>query len=476
MSTVKKLTNLIFLSFLLQAPLFAEDMENRISAFEEDLLELKLVQADQGKIEISGDLSNLYQNYVYTSESNTDRKEDRFSHMSSVFRLNFNKTDNKRLKFYSTFGVNYFWNNTFLTPAPALDSLQRQVRESYPYLEKAFFDYFLYDAKFSISVGKLPTQSGPPLHYSNNLGRQGTYPALLYSVPLDGVALTMNLGKMLKTDARYVFRVIYSPQQNKTNLFASDVSGSSSLFYKLKESLGQAIHFNFETSDKVSFADYQLILQAYTANISRPQSVSGLRGLGQSKMPEGLYDNNIYELGSPDKILAQTTVAIAYFELNNLLNTKLDFYGSFKRSISKKKGSMYIVVTESVPTAPLPTTPVGTEKEVGGIIYNEDASGNSIFLGTRYQFSRSFSMGVEYIKQDYGNVPGTRRTLKLTDFYNIIGSGFHIFVNCKLTAGLNLNLGYTMADQESEIPSDGSYYISRKSKINNAYVNFRYNF
>ena len=449
---------------------FAETVKEKLDRLENELLDIKLGRADSTSLKVSGDFRTVF---FAKDFENVDGRDSNKNETVSEFRLNLDSDGHDRVKFYSTLAATYFWNNNFQSPSvKVLDNTQK-VQGMDMRVQKAYIDYFLNDKKLSISLGRLPTQYGPPTHFSANTGRQGTYPLLLYSVPLDGIALTANLGKFMGAENRYIFRLIFSPLNNTSSVSSIETVGNEAPFNTIESEGGSVFMANLETSgDLSSGGNYAFILQGYSARFGRSKGLSGVRGALQSSMPAGSIDRNVYEIASDDENIATINALIGYFELTNFGATKFDLYGSYKQTEFKREGNFTAVIVEDNNGAALGG--VGSEIDIGGFLYDQDESGESINLGLRYKFNPKFNLGLEYLRQTKGDAPFGINTFNFSDLPINLGVGYRFYSNYKIEHNLNFGVGLEVA--ETEYSFNGQKYTDVDSRTETIFTSLRYSF
>ena len=317
---MQKIRRFLVTTLLCLTNTFAATVEERIQSLEDEILELKLKSAVTLPLAWSGEFSTLYHWNDYESQSGTPRKEI-FRYTISDFRLNADYTKHTKLRFYSSVVGSYVWNNTFQRPTVITDTTLNNVKGPYLFIDKAYLDYFIIDRKFSLSLGRFPTQYGPPHQFSHAENRKGTYPTILFSIPLDGVSVTANLGKIFDSKERYIFRFIYSPINSRSVFDRSESTGETAALKALSPQTSDAFIVNFEHSQETKWGEFQFIVQSYYLEIERPKSVSNVRGLLQSNLSAGQSDRNIYEVGTTDDKLASLTATVVYSEIKNIFKT-----------------------------------------------------------------------------------------------------------------------------------------------------------
>ncbi len=470
---------LLFLSFALFGSDFEKRITERIDELENELLDLQIHTYQKSPICLSGEFNTVFQYIDFNPKTGSNLTKDQFHLGLSEFRLNLNKTDSKRVKFYSTLSSTYVWNNTFQAPKVSTLNATDTVKGPQLLVEKAFLDIFSKQQNFSLSLGRLPTMYGPPLHHSTGQSRMGTYPGLLYSVPADGVSVNTNLSKVFNLDFRAMMRFIYTPFFNSTGVPQSSVAGREAPFAGLKLKAGNSFILNFEFSNNQNWSDWLFILQAYDVTFGRAKSMDGVRAnlLPKDQLASNeTTDRNIYEIGSTDKKSTRIRSVTAHFELSDILQTKFDFYTTLKYSRVSAGGGIQAVVTEShtdtLSGAPLP---VGHIIDIGNFIYNEDSKAQGMLLGLKYSFNRRSSLGAEYLSQSHGIAPWTIRTPNFNPMYNTVGQSFHFFYNRRLMPDLYLNLGFVDMISKSSI-DDRFFYERMRRESQLFYSALRYRF
>jgi hypothetical protein len=466
----------LFLLLMLSIPALAQSsLSQRIEALENEVLDLKLKSLNKPLLETSGSFNTVFIAHEYSGDT-VYFNEDSYSSSNSQLFLNFNNTQKKQVKFYSTLGASYIWNNTLQGPDVVVDNGQENLRTSAMFVERAYLDYFFYKDYLSLSVGRLPTFHGPPMNFPVNSERLGTYPGLLYSLPVDGVATSFNWGNMLNAKDTFITRLIFTPLYNlQSNITQSHTAGAEAAFSGLNTTEGEALHLNIEYSGKNNLADTTLIFQGLVYNIGRPRGVANLRGLLQAQLGTNGVDRNVYELGSTDADLGTFESAVAHLSLEKILGSGLDLYTSLKYSRYTKKGNMEAVVTEvDGVSSGLLGISVGDIVNLGGFLYDQNEDGHSVLAGFRYNFSDRFSLGSEYINNSIGSSPVTIRTPLLLDYYQTIGITYHYFMNYQLLNKLNLTLGHLYAERRQEGLS--FKFVDSDTRLRHFYLRLGYDF
>lgn len=167
---------------------------------------------------ISGEVINLFESYHNDQTSGSSVDATNMELFGTIAKLNINVDVNDRIKFYSSLGMSKFWNNEDRI-GDAEDNWNRSNQGSLGYqgsvarFDKVYFDY-LYNDMFTFSIGRMPTNFGPPYHQLDNEPRSGTYPRMAYNSIFDGVALSTNLTKFMPENQELKIKLFYTPYMN----------------------------------------------------------------------------------------------------------------------------------------------------------------------------------------------------------------------------------------------------------------------
>ena len=418
----------------------AETDKERLNRLEGQVLELQLKDEVQNEVDIRGSLENIYTN---VSRNQNGNDQGSYTYYSRV-RLSFNKIDNKKLKFYSTLNATYFWNESIQEPRNILYDAYEQDQGIFPFIERAYIDYF-FTNDLSLSIGKLPTMFGPPMHKSIDSNRLGSYPVQSYSVPLDGIAISKKLGS---TGKRRVLKFVYTPFINQRDSVTPTQVGRSTTFSGMNVRNGDALSALVETTDTFDkFGKLDLVLQGTKVRFGSARSTSGVRGVLNSQLGSTQTDTNVYEIGSNDDDLLKVDILVLSFELNGLMQTPLDIYGSLKRSWLESTGNINAVLLEDNMGGSLGSE--GTVYDLGSFLFDENIAGNSYIFGLLYNME-NYSFGAEYIRNEFGFFPSALNDIRVSELYNTLGTNIHSFINFTLEPELTLSLGHYYTDQEAE--------------------------
>lgn len=450
--------------------------EERLDEIENKLLDLELETVRQSQIETHGVMQTIYKKFSVRNDSPTI-DDSELDTTVSMLELSFNNTVNNQLKVYSSIGAKYFWNNSFLASSEVEDGGASEVRGSYLYVLKSYFDYFSQNRNYVLSLGRLPTVNGPPIEKLVAQDRLGTYPVLLYSIPLDGIAMTFNLKNIFNFDRRSVLRFIYSPFYNYSSFEDPSSVGAINKSVNFHTTSGEALYINFETSGAIkNWFDYALIIQGYNTRFGRSKATEA-RGVAESTCQSGGSsgalcgstagpDGNMYEVYSEDSSLATLKAAILHIDLKRIYNSGFNFYGSFKKTKFESNGALSAVLSEqNNGGAAGPGTSLG---EIGGFLYSEDKESTEYVLGLKYDFKK-YGIGYEYLNRTLGGIPAAVNTYALSEFYDVVGYAQHFYLNFKARDNFTINLGYMHLNKESVL--NGLMYKDEKNIVDGVYTN-----
>ncbi|MBP9681602.1 MAG: hypothetical protein KBD76_09370 [Bacteriovorax sp.] len=317
------------------------------------------------------------------------------------------------------------------------------------YLERAYFNYFMNDY-LVFTAGRLPTVDGPPLHWEDNVSREGTYSHLAYSNVLDGVATTVNLNKYMPQDHSLNFRFIYTPFSNVgTSIVAGGVLPS-----------GNPGSIATKTGGKMdSISPLYVGMAEY--------SLKGQRFSDVLVLAQVLVGNNIFygRSSTYGEIRVDYNTYSLYSHVTNLMNWGLDLSATAYMSTTKN---------DSVFTG------------LGGAyssVKDVTKYGHAVLLTTRYAIPVAMlnnpSAGMEYIYGDknFNKIDPVSRDVE--GFYSTRGYGYHFYYSQPIETGLKLRFGYiTKTDKyaRGDVLGDVTDAKIRNNKTKNIYAQVRLDF
>lgn len=320
---------------------------------------------------------------------------------------------------YTTLQGNYAYGENIIGRNVDYTSKTDQLSGDDLMISRAFFDWEIAPKRLFISIGRLSTVHGPPQHLYSNTERLGTYPLLAYSIPMDGLALTYNITDPSNRNTSHKLRAAYGPQSNPGadsnvgEVQGERISKTSDLYtfiYEFSKKKWGRAHF-----------PVHFIGQVYGGSLVNERTVE-VQGL--------LGGNNVYEVYGTNDTMTDLKAANAYLEVNDPFNIPIDIYGSYSRNWVKKKGDM-IAEVKHEGTNDLTLTK-GYKHNLGGFLYDDDASGTRYLLGGRYK-GETWAVGGEYFNSSFGTVDSTAQTKRITSFYETIGQGVHLYATKVIT-------------------------------------------
>lgn len=403
------------------------------ATIEERLSELELKQ-DMNILKFGGRFFSSYDNVQYQSRATNTAAytSDTLNLYRMQFSLNLDADVSQRIKFYGRYTTSKYFNHfhrneTTYVPAPGLPTQNLPIESSVnrdlgitdsfdagpaAFLERAYFNYSMNDY-LTFSVGRLPTVDGPPLHWEDNVSREGTYAHLAYSNVLDGAAVTTNLSKLMPEGNNLSLRFILTPFSNVGggNTAGSPASLTLASGGKLKE------YSSFYTG----MVEYSL----------KGKSFGDILVLGQVLSAKDLVYLRATTAvsGFPGEVIADYKTYSLYTDITNIMNLGLDF--SVTGFISETKNTSIV-------------------SAIGGgafsAVRNATHTGKAFLLTTRYNLPIAFlknpNIGVEYINGDKYFNKADNVSKDVVGFYTTRGHGLHFYYTQPIETGLKMRIGY----------------------------------
>jgi hypothetical protein len=361
---------------------------------------------------------------------------------TNQFKLLFSGDVSDNLSFYGAAQSYFNWNDRILSNNVNDPNLSNQTgRSNQLEIIRSYFEYKMFDKTFSISAGRLPTTEGPPFHLRNGLHRQGTYPALIYSVPFDGVAFTWNAHKTLGMNSTLISRTILSPgSSHKSDVWKAMEFGRLSGKFVGNNSGGFQM-IEFEKSDFEKFSDQLLfVLQGGFARFNAPGNAIAT-GVLRTTYND---DNDTYLISSTNGRLFDLTLLGSYLELLNIYKTKIDFYASWMKEWVHNTGGLEISVYDAgFPGGLNAATPRGTIISTVTTTSAKKTQANRILLGSRYELLSSLHVGGEFMHASDESLGVAAYSDLAGSIYRIKGDMYHLYFN-KMFFGdkFNTKFGY----------------------------------
>lgn len=452
-----------------------QSLQKELDAVKNKLIELELNNIGSS-ITFDGDF-RTYMGHHRVEISTPTKAKANDTVTLSEFNLNFRANPVPNMFFFGSFRAGYLWNDNFMAPKAALSSRLYQISGSYLNLDRAYFEY-KFDNLTSFSLGRLPTTYGPPTRFYTGFSRAGTYPSILYSLPFDGAALTYITNES-KDDGRFIFRAIYTPFMNGDyTAFTTPVTAGTGNQFKnvfTKPTHNLMINSEYQLNNTDWFEELNIITQYVSIKFGRPESIDNVRGVLQSGFDSALpgrIDRNVYEIGSENEIVAEAKVFNLYFDIEDIFKLPLSVYFNYKFSNFNAVGNFIARVVEDnngIGQGP------GTINNLGSFIYADDQMGSSVLAGFNFHPFERWFVGAEYLKNNFGSVPGTLRSFNYQGFYSTIGRTYHVYSSYKLSI-LHARLGFGAAWSKNEADFNTLSFGSTPWRNNTVYSHLLFKF
>ncbi|MCP4350586.1 MAG: DUF3373 family protein [Desulfobacterales bacterium] len=183
-----------------------EEMSERL-----DTVETKSIV---DKVVLSGEFRTRVNNYNFNDITDNEGKKNdtRTDELwSGRLRINLRSEITKDIIFHGRLSYYKFWGGTnYESTADTPDLYYPGIPddEGSLHVERAYIDYFIPGAPFSITFGRLPTTDGPPHELRNNTTRKATWPMLCNDGEIDGIISNLSLEKLTGLK-KSMFRIGY---------------------------------------------------------------------------------------------------------------------------------------------------------------------------------------------------------------------------------------------------------------------------
>lgn len=355
-----------------------------------------------------------------TYRPNNDQSKDNRVHPFSLhLSLNVDVDVSEDLKFYSTLGMTKLGgvligaNATAFNTAAAADlSADYRRTSSAVYVERAYLDYHLRLLPLAFSAGRLPTVYGPPTNLWDGEPRFGTYPMMCFNAIMDGVALTLSLGKYLPAGQHLNLRGVYSPLGQVDFALPYKQVTSAGVLYPSTFPVG-SLMVEYGVRPKHLLESVDLILEYAGSGYFK---IAPSQAVPNAPAPlAGDYATRLQDL-------------TAYLELGDLGHLGLTAAVSYTESFFSSTGTMIIAAT-------------GTPIQAG----TGTNRGRATLVSLRYRIPlpalhRPF-LGGEYLYSTKDFSVYNSVAEDLTGFYTTRGRAFHLYYTQPITDGLSLRLG-----------------------------------
>jgi len=378
---------------------YIEEVEETLEKAETKILvdKIKLglgmrVEANNFDTTYADGSSPKYEDIVYRTKLNINMKS----------KIADNLKFSGRLSSYKNWGD----SNTDRAAMANMDSRQGRTPDnnSVLFVERAYLDWSLNensDYPMYLTIGRQASSDGPSYQIKEGTARKGTYDALAFDGAADGIVFTANLNKVLPGTTS--FRVAYGTPNNGST-YNSNMKDTTVLGF-----------FIDKTCEKIS---QEHLIQIYTVK------------------SKDLMANP--DFGTGDKNIGDLDISGAMFEIQNVKG--FDFFAHYSYSVAKPNGETVNLSTMGM------TATEGLLTSTDGD--TEEKTGHAIWLGTRYNMNKIWSVGAEYNK---GSQNWFSYTLAPNDSINKLatrGTATEIYVSKKINKYANVRFGYVDIDYD----------------------------
>jgi hypothetical protein len=344
--------------------------------------------------------------------------------------LNFDARVSKNLMFYSTIGMSKFLNMADREGRGGDDNANfKSLRGSYGYedsgakFDTAFLKYQFEGSAWSLALGRMTTNNGPPHNKLDGLSRSGTYPFMAYNVIFDGMALIYDFKNWMPKGNSLKMRAFYTPfiqlddeQRSEQVIDGAEGGGSGERVESHGSFTTLLTEYSNSNFDWVKRLD--LFYAVYTFDQYYANDRQFVEGNPPSSEYEPYYNDGVDYEG--------TTAHTVYIGLDKLWSSGLSLSFSLNHFDIRSTG-------------------LGTET-------------SSDYLATlNYTFDNSLNsnhiLGLEYINNDENKIPTDSTTMYINSFYNLSnGEGVHLYYTIPKGASQVIRFGvFNFNEDESTL-------------------------
>lgn len=379
---------------------FGEDSNSRIDQLDQRLSDLEL-KSILNKFNFSGSFLNHVESYKSDNEDIDSSEKYTYVLNPVLLRvgLNVDAQVTNKINFYSTIGMSKFWNQSGRTPeevgtGPQYESMKGgySLSGSEAYFDTAYILYRFTD-NFSLALGRMTTNNGPPIEQVEGVTRSGTYPRFGYNAIFDGLGLIYNASKLLPKNHSLKLRLFYTPfvyiDENKRHQEAEDESSEEQIEALQSQT---ALLTEYSYTDSMYFEQFDIFYMLWNY--------------------ESFYEEAFQDDEDDDAEYASATSHALYLGVKKFLKTGLSFsytYYTFKERFD-------------------------------GL---DDESSFNYLVNLNYEFSSKSILGFEYINTDDIFYLEDHNSLYISEFYTRhSNNGYHLYVTKPIGVNQILSLGY----------------------------------
>ncbi len=386
--------------FITPIMVFGEDSNSRIDQLDQRLSDLEL-KSILNKFNFSGSFLNHVESYKSDNEDIDSSEKYTYVLNPVLLRvgLNVDAQVTNKINFYSTIGMSKFWNQSGRTPeevgtGPQYESMKGgySLSGSEAYFDTAYILYRFTD-NFSLALGRMTTNNGPPIEQVEGVTRSGTYPRFGYNAIFDGLGLIYNASKLLPKNHSLKLRLFYTPfvyiDENKRHQEAEDESSEEQIEALQSQT---ALLTEYSYTDSMYFEQFDIFYMLWNY--------------------ESFYEEAFQDDEDDDAEYASATSHALYLGVKKFLKTGLSFsytYYTFKERFD-------------------------------GL---DDESSFNYLVNLNYEFSSKSILGFEYINTDDIFYLEDHNSLYISEFYTRhSNNGYHLYVTKPIGVNQILSLGY----------------------------------
>lgn len=387
---------------------------------------------------------------------------------STEVHLNLNANINDRTRFTGRLAMAKYWGS--YGPDFGINDFEagKDLRGgSSVYLDRAYLDYEIIPGTLIATIGRQPGTDGPGSNLRNNSARMSTYPALLVNAMGDAAVLTYK-PEALK-DFNVALRIAYITFYQ--NIGFSDVSRHTA-----ERGIGDNSRLYF------AMAEGELPLGSFGKNVLMLSYIHGdkfMAPMKRSFLGAAILDRD-YNVGNADAINL-------HFESTNTFGSPLSWFASFgywKGSKARDNSAEMKAEMDPVLTAAGMLDPriLAAKENIENMIIENtkwnEKSGWAVHLGARYDFTKAFKLGMEFLHgSKYWYAIGRSSINDPFDFRNTRGNVYDIYAIWQLDLNQYLRLSYTHIDYQytnSSKPVGGAVKTDDKANIFSLIYNVRF--
>jgi len=400
----------------------------------------------------SGVLINRYESFYSKDVPPTGATSSNYINgWSTAMELNVDSKLNQKVAFYGSIGMSKLWNNSGrIEGGPYWSNtagnngwgFSQSQTGSYglggpgAFIDRAYMSY-KFDIPLTFSIGRLPTNGGPPIEQLDGLDQQGTYPRFSYNAIFDGMALSYDFSGALPSNQSLRLTAFYTPFVNIDNttrtLQSQTPSGTKInstndqftllLNYELRNTaIARKIILDYFYYEYDNWFGYDPNPDA-NPNVSSPNADGAAGGYSGAKA-------NMFYAGFTG--IADTGISASFSTLS---------------VASTEQGANFL------------------------------ANSNAYFGTLSYEVARvkNLWVGWEYISTDPDFYLDEWTRLELIPFYSLCADrGFHLYATKGLGNGMTLRVGYYQTVAASYNTTFSGY--SDGFNMSSSYANFRFDF